>query len=216
MRLTEVNKIYKVGNTNVQALSSINLEIPEGEFIALIGPSGSGKSTLLHLMGCLDKPSSGDVEINGEKILRLNQSELTNFRKDNIGIIFQFFNLIPVLNAAENVVVSRMFDPDKRTNRVFELLQLVGLVHRMEHLPSELSGGERQRLAIARALLNEPKIIIADEPTGNLDSKTTKRIMKLLKKINNQGTTIILATHNQELAKNVNNIIEISDGRLKV
>jgi putative ABC transport system ATP-binding protein len=167
-------------------------------------------------MGCLDKPSSGDVEINGEKILRLNQSELTNFRKDNIGIIFQFFNLIPVLNAAENVVVSRMFDPDKRTNRVFELLQLVGLVHRMEHLPSELSGGERQRLAIARALLNEPKIIIADEPTGNLDSKTTKRIMKLLKKINNQGTTIILATHNQELAKNVNNIIEISDGRLKV
>ncbi|WP_455392310.1 ABC transporter ATP-binding protein [[Eubacterium] cellulosolvens] len=214
--INDVTKTYNMGDAKVHALNSVNLQISEGEFVALMGPSGSGKSTLLHIIGCLDKQTSGKVKVLKKEISKLNENERTDFRKNHIGFIFQFFNLIPVLNVAENVVVSRMFDRDKLPQRVFELIGLVGLEHRLEHLPSELSGGERQRLAIARALINNPTIIIADEPTGNLDIKTTKEIMQIFRNINKKGTTIIVATHNPMVSKSADKIIKISDGRILV
>lgn len=216
IELINVTKEYKIGNTKIHALKSINFCITKGESITFMGPSGSGKSTLLHIIGCLDKQTTGKVKIMNRDIGTFNDKELTNFRKNQIGFIFQFFNLIPVLNVAENVVVSRMYERDKFVDRVFELLHLVGLGHRLDHLPGELSGGERQRLAIARALINNPPILIADEPTGNLDEKTSNEILQLFIKLNELGTTIIIATHDPLVWRFAKKRISIYDGKIIV
>jgi len=203
-----------MGYTSVIALRKINLIIKEGEFVAIKGPSGSGKSTLLHLIAGLDKPTNGQVIVKGSNLSDFDDDELTLYRKDYIGFVFQFFNLIPTLTALENVMVSRMFESDKGLARAIDLLKLVGLEHRMKHLPTELSGGEQQRVAIARALMNDPAIILADEPTGNIDTKTGVDILKLFKKLNLKGTTIVLVTHNEEIARFSKRVVSLRDGRL--
>jgi putative ABC transport system ATP-binding protein len=213
-----LTKIYKLGKEEIVALMDVNLEINEGEFIAVMGPSGSGKSTLLHLLGCLDKPTSGQVYIDGMNTSELTDDELANIRNKKIGFIFQTFNLLPRLNIMENVELPLIYgkvSPKVRYKLTIESLNLVGLAERLRHKPSEISGGERQRVAIARALVNDPKIILADEPTGNLDTQTGCEIMGLLKKLNSERkTTIILVTHNFEMAKFSQKIYHLKDGRL--
>ena len=214
IELHNVYKIYKMGKNDVVALRRINLTVNDKEFVAIKGPSGAGKSTLLHLIGGLDIPTNGRVIVNGIDLADFTDDQLTLYRKDYIGFIFQFFNLIPTLNALENVLISKMFDRDKNVDRAKELLKLVGLENRMRHLPTELSGGEQQRVAIARALMNEPTILLADEPTGNIDTKTGVEIIKLFKKLNKSGMTIVLVTHNDEIASYSNRIISIRDGKV--
>lgn len=219
MALIEVknlSKVYGSGEAEVKALKNINLNIEQGEFVAIVGPSGSGKSTLLHLIGGVDKPSSGEVIIKGESIYKLKEKELAILRRRKLGFVFQFFNLIPVLTAEENIEVPVLLDNGKiDKNYMNELLKLLGLEERRNHHPSELSGGQQQRVSIGRALANKPSIILADEPTGNLDSKNSKEVLELLKycaKKYNQ--TLILITHDVNIAKSADRVVTIEDGQI--
>lgn len=209
-------KVYGSGEAEIKALDNINLNIEQGEFVAIVGPSGSGKSTLLHLLGGVDNPTSGEVSIKGESIYKLKEKELSILRRRKLGFVFQFFNLIPVLTAEENIEMPVLLDNNKiDKNYMNELLKLLGLEERRNHHPSELSGGQQQRVSIGRALANKPSIILADEPTGNLDSKNSKEVLELLKycaKKYNQ--TLILITHDINIAKSADRIITIEDGKI--
>jgi len=210
IRLKDVSKFYRMGETIVKALNGINLEVNRGEFIAIMGPSGSGKSTIMNLIGSLDIPTHGKVYLDNQDISKLKESELAQIRGRKIGFIFQLFNLIANLTAKENVMLPMMFqgeDIDARSERAIKLLKLVGLEERMNFYPSQLSGGERQRVAIARSLANEPEVILADEPIGNLDTKTGETVMNFLEKLNSEGKTIIIVTHDPDLAKKHADII---------
>ncbi len=212
--LIELNSITKYYDSNTRALNNIDLKISEGQWATITGPSGSGKTTLLNLIGCLDRPSSGAINIKESKLDSMNQKELTQFRRENIGLIFQQYHLIPYLTALENVMIAQYFygTVDKETS--IQALENVGLKHRLTHRPSQLSGGEQQRVCIARALINKPAIILADEPTGNLDSKNGQTIMNILKELNDQGHTLVLITHNNEIANQGGRIIEMIDGEI--
>ena len=220
IELRNVEKIYNEGKENeVRALRGVSLKVHEKDFIAIIGPSGSGKSTLLHMLGCLDKPTKGKVLIDGKDVSKMNDEDLARIRREKIGFIFQTFNLIPTLTALENVELPMKLNGKKASEareRARELLKIVGLEKRLDHLPSQLSGGEQQRVAIARALANEPEIILADEPTGNLDSKTGFEIVKLMKKLNREGYTFVIVTHDLRIADFANKKIRIKDGKLEV
>ena len=213
----DITKHYELGKVTVKALDGVSIEIKHGEFLAIMGPSGSGKSTLLHLLGALDLPSSGTLLINGKNILQFDDFQLSMFRRNFMGFIFQTFNLVPTLNCMENVLVSLLpsgvkFEDEKRAA---ELLKLVGLGHRITHKPNMLSGGERQRVSIARALMNDPPLLFADEPTGNLDSTSGGKVMSFLKDLNqNQGVTILMVTHDRDMAMYADKIINICDGKL--
>jgi putative ABC transport system ATP-binding protein len=217
IELKNVHKVYPMGEVSVPALRGINLTIHPGEFVAIMGPSGSGKSTLMHLLGCLDLPSDGVVQLDGKDITKLDEDTLAQIRGKKVGFVFQTFNLIPTLTAQENVELPLFFQGvprEKRRARAAELLGKVGLDGRLHHKPAQLSGGERQRVAIARALANDPEIILADEPTGNLDSESGKAILELLAQLHREGKTIILVTHNPEAAAYAQRIVRIRDGRL--
>jgi putative ABC transport system ATP-binding protein len=217
IELKNVHKVYPMGEVSVPALCGINLTIHPGEFVAIMGPSGSGKSTLMHLLGCLDLPSDGVVQLDGKDITTLDEDTLAQIRGKKVGSVFQTFNLIPTLTAQENVELPLFFQGvprEKRRARAAELLRKVGLDGRLHHKPAQLSGGERQRVAIARALANDPEIILADEPTGNLDSESGKAILELLAQLHREGKTIILVTHNPEAAAYAQRIVRIRDGRL--
>ena len=216
--IKQVSKRYKVGRTHVEALQNVTLEVYKGEFVALTGTSGSGKSTLLQLIGGLDKPTGGTVEIEGQNLAKLNDHRLSRFRNRTIGFVFQFFYLQPFLNLQTNIEVPAMFARTKRSlrrSRSKELADLVGLTDRLRHLPRELSGGQMQRAAIARALQNQPSILLADEPTGNLDRKNALAIFDLFRDIcEQQGTTVIVVTHDLGLAATADRVIELCDGAI--
>jgi len=219
MTLIEVknlNKIYGSGEAEVKALKNINLNIEQGEFVAIVGQSGSGKSTLLHLIGGGDISSSGEVIIDGKNIYKLKEKELSILRRRKLGFIFQFFNLIPVLTAQENIEMPVLLDNEKIDKKYMnELLRILGLEERKNNYPSQLSGGQQQRVSIGRALANKPSIILADEPTGNLDSKSSKEIIELLKKSNKKyNQTILLITHDMSIAEQADRIIKIQDGKI--
>lgn len=218
LELEHVSKIYKLDEVEVKALDDVNLKIEKNEFLAVTGPSGSGKSTLLHIMGCLDRPTRGRVILEGRDVSSLSDAELARIRGMKIGFIFQFFNLYPTLTALENVELPMIIvekDKKERKKRALELLKSVGMEKRASHLPSQLSGGERQRVAIARALANNPSIILADEPTGNLDSKTGKEIINLLAKLQKEeGKTVVIVTHEPTIAKYAERIIYLTDGKI--
>jgi putative ABC transport system ATP-binding protein len=215
VKTVELSKTYILGKVPVKALQGVNLKVEKGDFLAILGPSGSGKSTLLNMIGALDKPSEGKVFIEGVDISTLNDNQLADIR-GNIGFVFQFFNLIPRLNARGNVELPMAIpglSKNERRKRAEELLETVGLKERMGHKPAELSGGERQRVAIARALANNPKFLLMDEPTGNIDSKTAKEIIQLVKRLNEEkGVTIIMITHDQQLASQAKRIVKMLDG----
>ena len=216
LKVENLTKIYGKNSTEVKALDNVSFNVNKGEFLAIVGASGSGKSTLLHLLGGVDKPTSGKVFIEGQDIYSFNEDKLAIFRRRQIGLIYQFYNLIPILNVTENITLpldldNRAADQEELTN----LIKLLGLEKRTNHLPNELSGGQQQRVSIGRALITHPAIILADEPTGNLDSKSSEEIMNLLKKSNKEfKQTIIMITHNMELAKCADRIIEIEDGKI--
>lgn len=216
LKVENLTKIYGKNSTEVKALDNVSFSVNKGEFLAIVGASGSGKSTLLHLLGGVDKPTSGKVFIEGQDIYSFNEDKLAIFRRRQIGLIYQFYNLIPILNVTENITLpldldNRAADQDELTN----LIKLLSLEKRTNHLPNELSGGQQQRASIGRALITHPAIILADEPTGNLDSKSSDEIMNLLKKSNKEfKQTIIMITHNMELAKCADRIIEIEDGKI--
>jgi putative ABC transport system ATP-binding protein len=217
IRTEDLVKSYGAGATEVRALSGVSLEIEKGEYVALMGPSGSGKSTLMHLLGCLDTPTSGRYLFNDRDISTLDDTELARLRNREIGFVFQSFNLLPRLSAQSNVQLPMLYAgaaPRERKARAAELLEMVGLKDRMAHKPNELSGGETQRVAIARAFANRPSVVLADEPTGNLDSKTGVEIMRLFGSLAEQGNTIILVTHDQAVAGNARRIIRLIDGRI--
>jgi len=217
IKLKNVHKDYQMGDSIIHAVEAINLDIKKGDFLAIVGPSGSGKSTMMNLVGALDLATHGDIFLDNLNIEHLDESELAQIRGKRIGFIFQTFNLMPTLNVLENVALPMIFQGvarDERIERATELLKKVGLSHRLEHLPNELSGGERQRVAIARALANNPEVILADEPTGNLDSKTGEQIIKLFKDLNKEGKTIIVVTHDVNIAKQANKIIKLKDGEI--
>jgi len=210
-----ISKIYKTGKVEFKALNNVSLKIRKGDFIALMGPSGSGKSTLMNILGCLDRPTSGEIVLSGENISRLNDNQLAEIRNKKIGFVFQTFNLIPSLPALKNVSLPMIFGGVPRGSRestALDILKKVGLEAWVKHLPSELSGGQQQRVAIARALANNPSIILADEPTGNLDSVTGKQVMEFLSSINKEGKTIVLVTHDASLKKYANRVITMLDG----
>lgn len=218
IKLENVVKIYQLGEVEVPALRGINLSIKQGEFLSIMGPSGSGKSTMLNAVGCLDTPTRGEIFLDGHNIAHLGESTLAQIRGRKIGFIFQVFNLIPTLNALENVALPMVFqnvEKEKRIKRSKELLTLIGLGERITHKPNELSGGERQRVAIARALANNPPVILADEPTGNLDSKTGRDILDLLKRLHEEeNKTIIMVTHDADLGKEADRIVHLRDGMI--
>ena len=217
IRMQDVTKVYKSGSVELEALSGLNLSITAGELIAIIGASGSGKSTLMNLMGCLDVPSRGLYEFGGREVGKLNPEELADLRNKSIGFVFQAFHLLPHATARENVEMPLLFagmPAKKRRERALEMLNKVGLGARAEHLPTQLSGGEMQRVAIARALANNPQVILADEPTGNLDSRSGKGILALFQQLHREGVTIILITHDLQLARTCTRIVELRDGRL--
>jgi putative ABC transport system ATP-binding protein len=217
IELKDVCRYYKLGNTEIKALCDVNLQIKRGDFLAIVGPSGSGKSTMMNLVGALDLSTRGDIFLDGQNIEHLHESELAQIRGKKIGFVFQTFNLIPTLNAIENIALPMIFHgigKEKRMERAEKILREVGLTHRRNHLSKELSGGERQRVAIGRALANDPEVILADEPTGNLDSKTGMEIIKLFVDLNKKGKTIILVTHNLDLIKYAQKVLKISDGKI--
>jgi putative ABC transport system ATP-binding protein len=211
----DLSKTYGKGSLKVTALKPTSISIMRGEYIAIMGPSGSGKSTFMNLLGCLDTPSTGKLFIDATDVSTLNDNQLARIRRQKIGFIFQKYNLIPTLNAAENTTLAMSFNKiasTERIKRAKNLLEMVGLSHRLDHKPSEMSGGEQQRVAIARALANNPSIILADEPTGNVDTKSGNKIMRILEEINKQGETIITVTHDPNVAKRARRILRIQDG----
>ena len=216
LKVENLKRVYGTGASKVVALDNVSFTVEKGEFASIVGASGSGKSTLLHLIGGVDRPTSGKVFINDEDIYKLNNDDLAIFRRRQIGLIYQFYNLIPILNVIENISLPLELDgrkPDKKD--LNEMIELLGLENRKSHLPSQLSGGEQQRVSIGRALITRPSLILADEPTGNLDSKASEEIVSLLKKTNKKyNQTIIMITHNLEIAKMTDRIITIEDGRI--
>lgn len=217
IKLENISKDYILGKQILHVLKSISLLIFKNEYVALMGPSGSGKSTLMNILGCLDVPSSGKYFLNGTDVSKLNDMHLAEIRNKEIGFVFQTFNLLPRITALENVALPLIYaglSKNKRIKRAKEVLEQVGLGDRIYHKPNELSGGQRQRVAIARALANSPSIILADEPTGNLDSTTSNEIMELFDKLNEQGNTIILVTHDPDIANHAKRIIELRDGKV--
>lgn len=215
IRIENLNKIYKNGSVEVHALNDVNMEVSRGEFLAVMGHSGSGKSTLMNIIGCLDRPSSGKYFLDGIEIDKQSPDELSLIRNKKIGFVFQAFNLIPRTNVISNVELPMIYAKVKskqRSERALELLEKVGLKDRINHMPNELSGGQMQRAAIARALANNPPIILADEPTGNLDTNSSEEIMKIFKDLNREGTSIIVVTHEPEVAKYADRIIVFKDG----
>jgi len=217
VKVENLSKVYGKGSTEVKALDNVSLSIEKGEFVAIVGASGSGKSTLLHLMGGVDRPTSGRVMINDTDIFQLNNDKLAIFRRRQIGIIYQFYNLLPTLNVEENITLPMELDGRKVADgELDDILKLLGLTKRRKHLPNELSGGQQQRTSIGRALITRPALILADEPTGNLDSKSSNEIVELLRKSNREyNQTIVMITHNLEIAKCADRIITIEDGRIK-
>lgn len=217
IRINNLSKLYKTGSISVAALSNVNIEIGVGEFVAIMGPSGSGKSTLMNILGCLDRPTAGLYELAGEKIETLNDSQLAAIRNKKIGFVFQSFNLLARVSALKNVELPMMYagvPAKERKERAVEALARVGLSDRVDHKPNELSGGEKQRVAIARALVNKPAIILADEPTGNLDSKSGSEIMAIFQMLNDEGATIIIVTHEAEIAAHTKRIVTFKDGKM--
>ena len=215
--IKSVSKIYNLGNTVVKALDNVSLSIFENDFISIMGPSGSGKSTLMNIIGCLDVPTKGSYKFNDEKISQMKDSQLADIRNQKIGFVFQTFNLLPKLNALQNVEVPLVYsnlNRYKRTEKAKEALKIVGLSNRINHKPNELSGGQRQRVAIARALVNKPSIILADEPTGNLDSKSGSEILNFFDDLHKAGNTLIIVTHEKSVAKRAKRRIEIFDGKI--
>ena len=217
IRVENVQKIYRMGDNIVKAVDGVTLNVMEKEYLVVVGPSGSGKSTLMHLMGCLDKPSIGEIYIENVAVSKLNDTELAKIRNKMIGFVFQQFNLLPRLTALENVELPMIYariPREVRKKRAKKLLKLVGLADRMNHRPTQLSGGQMQRVAIARALANEPQIILADEPTGNLDSKSGEEILKIFSELHDSGLTIIIVTHDPEITENGDRVIHMRDGRV--
>jgi len=212
--LEEITKVYRTGEVEVAALRGISLHIPEGEFVAIMGPSGSGKSTLMNLIGCLDQPSSGRYILDGHDVSALTDDQLAWIRNRKIGFVFQSYNLIPRASAVHNVEMPLIYagDNQQRRERAMAALESVGLLERASHLPNELSGGQQQRVAVARALVTDPAILLADEPTGNLDSESSLEIMKLLRDLNQQGRTIVLITHEADIAAFAQRVVRVRDG----
>jgi len=218
MVLSDVSKVYPMGEAEVQALRGVDLQIQAGEFIAVLGPSGSGKSTVMHILGCLDTPTAGTYHLDGVAIQSLSPNELAEIRNRKIGFVFQSFHLLPRATACENVELPMVFggvNAAERKARAECVLEQVGLRDRIQHLPNELSGGERQRVAIARALVNKPSIILADEPTGNLDSRSGAEILALFEDLHAEGRTVILVTHDETIAKRAHRVIHIFDGKIE-
>ncbi len=217
VELLDIEKVYRIGDSDIPILKGINLDIKQGEFIALMGPSGSGKSTLMNIVGCLDRPTKGRFVLLGQEVSSLPDEELAKVRRDELGFIFQTFNLIGRISVLKNVEVPMVLaevPKEKRKERALELLKAVGLSHRINFSPVRISGGERQRVAIARALANDPKIIIADEPTGNLDLKSSNEVMAIMDRLHEEGRTIIMVTHNPEVTTNCDRVIRLRDGRI--
>ncbi len=211
-----LTKIYTRGHEQVQALHNVSLSVMRGDFVTIVGPSGSGKTTLLHLLGCMDSPSDGTLRIRGRAVHELSEHDRTRFRRDSIGFVFQHFSLLPTLTVEENVALPALFAGRNRSRRVVELLEQVGMQHRRLHRPSELSGGEMQRVAIARALVNEPALILADEPTGNLDSTTAESMISLFDQLHRNGLALVVATHNPALTRAADHRWTLQDGRLNL
>ncbi len=217
VELMDIEKAYRIGDSEVSVLKGINLQIYQGEFIALMGPSGSGKSTLMNIVGCLDRPTRGKFMLLGKDVSSLPDDELARVRREELGFIFQTFNLIGRISVLKNVEVPMILSEvprEKRRDRALELLRSVGLEHRVDFSPLKISGGERQRVAIARALANDPRIIIADEPTGNLDLKSSDEVMAIMENLHKEGRTIIMVTHNPEITENCDRVIRLRDGRI--
>lgn len=215
IRLTDIGRMYRMGDEEIHALRSVTVNIKKNEYVAMMGPSGSGKSTLMNMIGCLDTPSKGQYILNGQDVSNMDDNQLAEVRNKEIGFVFQTFNLLPRLSALENVALPLVYagmPKAQRLKRAEEVLALVGLGNRMNHKPNEMSGGQRQRVAVARALVNHPSIILADEPTGNLDSKTSYEIMGLFEEIHQQGNTIILVTHEEDIARHAHRIVRLRDG----
>ena len=216
LRIEHLSKIYGKGDTEVRALDDVSFTVPKGQFVAIIGPSGSGKSTLLHILGGVDTPTDGHVYVDGTDITTLDETALAIFRRRQIGLIYQFYNLIPILTVEENMTLPLLLD-DKKVDRAHfdSLVQVLGLQHRLGHLPSELSGGQQQRVSIGRALMNNPAILLADEPTGNLDSKNSKEIVELLCQFNKAlNQTVIIITHDERIALDADRVIAVEDGKI--
>ncbi|MGC6413740.1 MAG: ABC transporter ATP-binding protein [Bacteroidia bacterium] len=216
--IKNLTKTYVLGEQIVNALKGVSLDINKGEYLALMGPSGSGKSTLMNIMGCLDSPSQGEYWLNQKEVSKMSDSELSNVRNEEIGFVFQTFNLLNRMTALENVALPLVYSGISRRNREERaalVLERVGLQDRMQHKPNELSGGQRQRVAVARALVNNPNLLLADEPTGNLDTKTSHEIMALFEEIHNQGNTIVLVTHEEDIAQHAKSIVRLRDGMVE-
>lgn len=217
IRLSGIGKSYYIGKQEVPVLSKIDLEIEKGDFVSIMGPSGSGKSTLMNILGCLDRPTAGSYQLDGKEVASLNDSELAYIRNKKIGFVFQSFNLLPRLSALDNVILPMIYGSvfkKERKPRAIEMLEAVGLGDRIHHMPMEMSGGQKQRVAIARAIVNDPAIIMADEPTGNLDSKSTKEVMEIFAHLHETGKTIILVTHELDVADYAARHVILSDGRI--